>query len=162
LLLFAFLPLSISVAILRYRLWDIDILIRRTLVSGTLTAILTLIYLGLILSLQFLVHTLTGQAGDQPVLIVGSTLAIAALFQPLRKSIQQIIDRRFYRSRYDATKTVAEFGVILHQEVDLKQLSEHLITAVQETMQPTHISLWLLPPAPERKQQTARSSTPTV
>lgn len=148
-LLFAFLPLSIGVAMLRYRLWDIDILIRRTLVYGILTAILTLIYLGLILTLQSLAQVLTGQRQDQPVFIVGSTLVIAALFQPFRRSVQRIIDRRFYRSRYDASKTVDEFSTKLHQEMELGQLSERLLAVVQETMQPAHISLWLLPSALE-------------
>ncbi|HEY0753818.1 MAG TPA: hypothetical protein VGD98_07655 [Ktedonobacteraceae bacterium] len=162
LLLFAFLPLGIGVAMLRYRLWDIDILIRRTLIYGILTALLTLIYVGLILALQSLAHVLTGQEQDHPVFIVGSTLASAALFLPLRRRVQRVIDRRFYRSRYNASKTVDEFGTTLRQEVELGQLSERLLAVVQETMQPAHISLWLLPPSQEIEEQVARSGSLVV
>jgi hypothetical protein len=136
-------PLVLPIVILRYRLFDIDVLINRTLVYGTLTAILTLIYVGLILVLQSLTRALTGQAGDHPVLIVGSTLLIAALFHPLRRGIQQFIDRRFYRRKYDTAKIVAAFSSMLRDEVDLPTLSVHLVAVVQETMQPTHVSLWL-------------------
>jgi hypothetical protein len=142
-------PLSIGFSILRYRLYEIDVLINRTLVYGTLTAILTLTYVGLILALQSLIHALTGQAGNQPVVIVGSTLVIAALFQPLRHRIQWVIDRRFYRRKYDAARTVAAFSATLRNEVELTQLSEHLVAVVQETMQPTHVSLWIRPASHE-------------
>lgn len=138
-----FIPLSFGFAMLRYRLWDIDILINRTLVYGILTALLALIYVSLIFALQFLTHVLTGQAGDNPVLIVVSTLAIAALFQPLRHRIQATIDQRFYRRKYNAAKTVADFSATLRNEVNLATLSEHLVAVVQETMQPEHVSLWL-------------------
>ncbi len=144
--------LGLGLAILRYRLWDIDVLINRTLVYGTLTAILTLTYVGLILALQSLIHALTGQAGNLPVVIVGSTLVIAALFQPLRHRIQQVIDRRFYRRKYDAARTVAAFSATLRNEVELTQLSEHLVAVVQETMQPSHVSLWLRPASHERTE----------
>ena len=144
--------LGLGLAILRYRLWDIDVLINRTLVYGTLTAILTLTYVGLILALQSLIHALTGQAGNLPVVIVGSTLVIAALFQPLRHRIQQVIDRRFYRRKYDAARTVAAFSATLRTEVELTQLSEHLVAVVQETMQPSHVSLWLRPASHERTE----------
>jgi hypothetical protein len=147
-------PLSIAVAMLRSRLYDIDVLINRTLVYGTLTAILTLTYVGLILALQSLTHSLTGQAGDQPVVIVGSTLVIAALFTPLRRRIQVLIDRRFYRRKYDAARTLAAFSATLRTEVDLEQLREQLVAVVQETMQPSHVSLWLRPPEPSRKRKT--------
>lgn len=140
---FLLIPLSISIAILRSRLWDIDVIIHRTLVYGVLTVLLALIYVGLVLALSSLAHALTGQAGDNPVVIVVSTLAIAALFQPLRRRIQAVIDRRFYRRRYDAARTVADFSATLRSEVDLARLSEHLVAVVQETMQPTHVSLWL-------------------
>ncbi len=145
-------PLSIGFSILRYRLYDIDVLINRTLVYGTLTAILTLTYVGLILALQSLTHALTGQAGNQPVVIVGSTLVIAALFQPLRHRIQWVIDRRFYRRKYDAARTVAAFSATLRNEVELTQLSEHLVAVVQETMQPSHVSLWIRPASHERTE----------
>ena len=144
---FLLIPLSITLAILRSRLWDIDVIIRRTLVYSTLTVILALLYLGLVISLGSLVRLLTGQAGQSPVSIVASTLVIAALFQPLRRRIQAIIDLRFYRRKYDAAKTVEAFSATLRNELDLNQLHEHLITVVQDTMQPSHISLWLREPA---------------
>ncbi len=143
LLVVLIIPLSLGLAILRYRLYDIDLLINRTLVYSTLTVLLALIYVGLVIGLQSLVRLFTGQAGQSPVVIVASTLAIAALFQPLRHRIQAIIDRRFYRRRYDAAKTVEAFSATLRNEVDLNQLSEHLIAVVQDTMQPSHVSLWL-------------------
>ncbi len=145
-------PLSIGFAILRSRLWDIDLIINRTLVYGTLTAILALVYVGLVIPLQFLLRGLISQTSD--IAIVASTLAIAALFQPLRKRIQAGIDRRFFRRKYDAARTLAAFNVTLHNEVDLSQLSEQLVAVVQETMQPTHISLWLRQPEPSRERNT--------
>jgi hypothetical protein len=154
------LPFFFAIAILGYRLYDIDVLINRTLVYGTLTTILILIYVSLVFTLQSLTHALTGQAGENPVLIVTSTLVIAALFQPLRRRIQALIDRRFYRRKYDAAKTLAAFHATLRQKVDLEQLREELLTVVQQTMQPTHVSLWLRPPEPSRKQSAAWSSTP--
>ena len=146
------LPISFGVAILRYRLWDIDVLINRTLVYGALTASLAFVYFGLIFALQYPLRGLINQQND--VAIVVSTLAIYALFQPLRRRIQNIIDRRFYRRKYDAAKIVATFRSTLCQEVDLDTLREQLIAVVQETMQPAHISLWLRPPEPSRQQHT--------
>jgi hypothetical protein len=147
-------PLTLGIAILRYRLWDIDIIINRTLVYGTLTAILALVYFGLVIGLESLVHLFTGQAGQSPIVIVASTLAIAALFQPLRHRLQRFIDRRFYRRKYDAAKTVEAFSTTLRSEVDLGQLREQLLNVVQETMQPAHVSLWLRSPEHDGKLQT--------
>lgn len=145
-------PLSIGFSILRYRLYDIDLLINRTLVYGTLTALLALVYFGLIFGLQFLLRGIISQ--NNSIAIVISTLAIAALFQPLRHRIQSIIDRRFYRRKYDAAKVVEAFSATLRNEVDLDQLSKHLVSVVQETMQPAHVSLWLRKSGRERKQDT--------
>jgi hypothetical protein len=145
-------PLTLCIAILRYRLWDIDILINRTLVYGLLTAILALLYFGLIFALQTLLRGMIHQNND--VAIVISTLAIAALFQPLRHRIQRLIDRRFYRSKYDAARTLAQFSATLRNEVDLSQLTEQLVAVVQETMQPAFISLWLHHPEPSQEQNT--------
>ncbi len=136
-------PFSIGFSILRYRLYDIDVLINRTLVYGVLTGILALVYVGLVIGLGSLVRLFTGQLGQYPIVIVASTLVIAALFQPLRHRIQRIIDRRFYRRKYDATKILETFSATLRNEVDLSQLREHLLHAVQETMQPAHVSLWI-------------------
>ncbi|HLX55416.1 MAG TPA: hypothetical protein VKR83_00180 [Ktedonobacteraceae bacterium] len=154
------LPLSIGISILRNQLYDIDRLINRTLVYGSLTALLALIYFGCVVLLQNVVNGVTGQGGQSPLIIVGSTLAIAALFQPLRRRIQAIIDHRFYRRKYDAAKTLATFSASLRNEVDLTELSERLVAVVEETMQPGHVSLWLSPANPDRKQQTAWRSTP--
>jgi hypothetical protein len=147
-------PLSIGFSILRYRLYDIDVLINRTLVYGTLTVLLALVYVGLVIGLQSLVRLFTGQVSQLPIIIVASTLAIAALFQPLRHRIQALIDRRFYRRKYDAARTLAAFSATLHHEVDLAVLSEHLVSVVEEAMQPEHISLWLRQDEQRRKPNT--------
>jgi hypothetical protein len=150
-LLFLLLPLTIGVAILRYRLYDIDVLINRTLVYGSLTALLAGLYVGLILALQALVRAVTGSISQQPLVLVASTLVIAALFQPLRRRLQNVIDRRFYRRKYDARRTIANFSATLRGEVDLTELSERLVAVVEETMQPAHVSLWLRQPGQPRK-----------
>jgi hypothetical protein len=161
LVILAVFPLSVGIAILRYRLWDIDALINRTLVYSSLTVLLVGLYVGLILALQALVGAVIGSLSQQqPLVIVASTLVIAALFQPLRRRLQAIIDRRFYRRKYDAAKIVAAFSATLRQEVDLDTLREQLVAVVQETMQPAHVSLWLRPPEPARKHQMPWSSSP--
>jgi hypothetical protein len=149
-------PISIAIAILRSRLYDIDIVINRALVYGLLTGILGALYAGLIIGLESLAGAITGQASGQPVALVISTLTIYALFQPVRKSIQALIDRRFYRKKYDAEKTLAAFSTILRNEVDLNQLREQLIAVVQETMQPAHVSLWLRQPGQRTEEQVHR------
>jgi hypothetical protein len=159
--LFVPIPLGIGIAIFRYHLWDIDIIINRTLVYGSLTALLALLYFGLVIGLQSLVSLFTGQVSQSPVVIVASTLAIAALFHPLRRRLQAIIDRRFYRRKYDAAKTVAAFSATLRNEVDLNQLSEHLLNVVQETMQPAHVSLWLRQP-PRAENQPRQANEPPL
>jgi hypothetical protein len=149
-LLILLFPLSIGFAMLRYRLWEIDILINRALVYSALTITLGLAYAALIIGLQFLLHGIIAQSNE--VVLVGTTLVIAALFQPLRRRIQQTIDRRFYRRKYDAAKTLSAFSATLREEVDLAQLSEQLVAVVRETMQPAHVSLWLRPTVQERQR----------
>ena len=136
-------PLSIGISLLRYRLWDIDVLINRALVYGLLTGILLLLYIGLIFGGQALLVSFLGKNNNNPVVLVISTLVVVALFRPLRHRLQTLIDRRFYRYKYDAAQTVASFSKTLQQEVDLQHLQEQLVQVVAETMQPTHVSLWL-------------------
>jgi hypothetical protein len=135
---------GLLMAILYGNAFDIDVLINRTLVYGSLTALLAAVYAGLIIGLESLGQLFTAQA-TQPVVIVVSTLAIAALFQPLQQRIQNFIDRRFYRRKYDAAKALAAFSAALRSEVDLEQLNVHLLQVVNDTMQPAHVSLWLRP-----------------
>ena len=136
-------PLSIGAAILRSRLYDIDLLINRTLVYGALTASLVLVYVGGVVALQWFFRAITG--GGSQLAIVASTLAIAALFNPLRRGIQAIIDRSFYRKKYDAKETLEGFSVKLRDETDLDRLGDELVSLVGGTMQPEHASLWLRP-----------------
>ncbi|EFH81877.1 hypothetical protein [Ktedonobacter racemifer] len=147
-------PLALGVALLRYRLWDIDVLINRTLVYGLLTLILAAVYFGLVFGAQALLVGLIGK--NDGIVIVGSTLVVAVLFQPLRRGIQNVIDRRFYRQKYDAQRTLQAFSATLHQQTDLAQLSGQIMAVIQETVQPASVSLWLCRPA-ERESESASS-----
>jgi hypothetical protein len=144
-------PIAIGIAILRYRLYDIDILINRTLVYGSLTAMLIALYFSVIVVLQRAFVFLIGQ--QSTLAVVASTLLIAALFTPLRRRIQSFIDRRFYRRKYDAVKTLEVFSAKLRNETDLDALSDDLVGVVRETMQPAHVSLWLRPEASPKGAQ---------
>ena len=150
-------PLSLVIAITRYRLFDIDIIINRALVYGSLTGLLLAVYLGSVVLLQAGFRAVTGQTSELAIII--STLAIAALFQPLRHWLQGVIDRRFYRRKYHAARTLAAFSVHLRDEVDLPTLQQELVDVVRETMQPSHLSLWVRPayvsPWPDRQPDDA-------
>jgi hypothetical protein len=150
LFLLVLVPVAFFVAIQRYHLYDIDVIIRRTLIYGALTAILAALYFGLLIGINALLAPLLGRHGDQPLITVGSTLIIAALFSPLRHRIQAFIDRRFYRAKYDASATVAGFGASVRDATDLSALSQRLVTVVDDTVRPVHVSLWLNPNVRER------------
>ncbi|HEV2235525.1 MAG TPA: hypothetical protein VGR57_02590, partial [Ktedonobacterales bacterium] len=145
---------SFGIAILRYRLYDIDVIIRRTLIYGALTIVLAAVYFALVLGGQSVVRAALGVREQQPVLIVGATLLVAALFTPLRRGLQAAIDRRFYRRKYDAARTLQAFGATLRTETDLAAMRQRLLSVVDETMQPTLISLWL-PPRHDGPQRTS-------
>jgi hypothetical protein len=146
-------PIAIGIAILRYRLYDIDIIINRTLVYGALSASLALVYFGGVAATGAIFRVLTGHERQPQLAVVVSTLVIAALFNPLRRRIQAFIDRRFYRRKYDAAKTLEAFAAKLRDETDLDALSDDLVGVVRETMQPAHASLWL---RPERASEVER------
>jgi hypothetical protein len=146
-------PIAIGIAILRYRLYDIDLLINRTLVYGSLTLMLALLYFGGVTATQVVFRALSGQEEQPQLAIVVSTLVIAALFNPLRHRIQSLIDRRFYRRKYDARKTLEDFSAQLRNETDLNALSEDLVGVVRETMQPAHVSLYLRPETAQKGKQ---------
>ena len=148
-------PVAIGIAILRYRLYDIDIIINRTLVYGSLTATLFAVYFGVVTATQAIFQTLTGQQELPQVVIVTSTLLIAALFNPLRRRIQDVVDRRFYRRKYDARETLEAFSARLRDETDLDALTGELVGMVGETIQPAHVTLWLRPAAEvDRRTET--------
>jgi hypothetical protein len=144
-------PISMGIAITRYKLYEIDLLINRTLVYGSLTAMLVALYFGGIVVLQRVFVLLTGQ--QSTLAVVASTLLIAALFTPLRRRIQSFIDRRFYRRKYDARKTLEAFSATLRDEADLEALNNDLVGVVRETMQPAHVSLWLRPDTVPKGEQ---------
>jgi ADP-ribosylglycohydrolase len=139
------LPVFTGIAIVRYMLYDIDLIINRTLVYGSLTGTLALVYSGGVATVQAIFRALTGQQEQPQLAIVVSTLVISALFNPLRHRIQSLIDRRFYRRKYDARKTLEAFSTKLRDETDLEALNNDLVGVVRETMQPAHVSLWLRP-----------------
>ena len=154
LLSFAGVPVAIGFAVLKYRLYEIDIIINRALVYGLLTATLAGVYLGGVILLQYLFRALTGQ--ESQLAIVASTLAIAALFIPLRRRVQRFVDRRFYRRKYDAAKTLASFNARLRDETDLDTLVDDVVGVVRQAVQPEHASLWLRPDSMASKVQRSK------
>jgi len=150
---FTAVPIAVGFAVLKYRLYDIDIVINRALVYGSLTVLLAAVYFGGITATQAIFRVLTGQEQQPQLAIVVSTLVLAALFNPLRRRIQMFIDSRFYRRKYDARKTLEAFSAKLREETDLAALSDDLVEVVRETMQPAHVSLWLRPETASKKNK---------
>ena len=148
-MMISFLPLSVAFAVFRYRLWDIDLIIRRTLVYGVLTGLLGLVYFGSVVLLRQL---LGGVVGKSSVAIVLSTLLIFFLFSPLRRALQAGIDRRFFRRKYDAVRALAEFSAVARDEVQLEAISSKLVAVVGETIQPERLSLWMRPQKDGRRK----------
>jgi len=143
---------AVGVAILRHRLYDIDLIINRALVYGSLTVLLALVYVGGVVGLQAALRSLTGQ--ESTLAVVASTLVIAALFNPLRRRVQAFVDRRFYRRKYDAARTLAAFNARLREETALDTLSDDVVRVASATVQPEHVSLWIRPDTASRSQQT--------
>jgi hypothetical protein len=141
-LMIGLIPLSVGVAILRYRLYDIDLIINRTLVYGLVTAVLALVYVAGVVGVGGVVREMTGQERNNLV-VAASTLAVAGLFRPARTRIQAFIDRRFYRSKYDAQQTIADFSAKMREQIDLDSLTSEMAAVVRDTVQPTHVSLWI-------------------
>jgi hypothetical protein len=145
-------PIAIGIAILRYRLYEIDVIINRTLVYGSLTAVLVALYFGGVATTQAILQALTGREELPQLVVVASTLAIAALFNPLMRRVQNLVDRSFYRRKYDAAKTLETFSAKLRDETDLNSLNSDLLSVVRDTMQPEHVSLWLRPEVVRRHE----------
>ena len=148
---YAGIPIAVGLAVLRYRLYDIDLLINRALVYGSLSATLALVYVGSVVGLQATLRAVTGQ--ESTLAVVASTLAIAALFNPLRRRVQGFVDRHFYRRKYDAAMTLAAFNARLRDETDLDALSSDVVGVARSTMQPEHASLWLRPEAAHKDER---------
>jgi hypothetical protein len=145
-------PIAIGIAILRYRLYEIDVIINRILVYGSLTAVLVALYFGGVATTQAILQALTGREELPQPAVVASTLVIAALFNPLRQRVQNLVDRSFYRRKYDAAKTLETFSAKLRDETDLDSLNSDLLSVVRDTMQPEHVSLWLRPEVVRRDE----------
>jgi len=151
----AAIPVSLAISVLRFRLWDIDVIIRKTATYSVLTGLLALVYFGSVLVLQAVLSTFGGQRSEWAIVV--STLAMAALFAPLRRRVQNAIDRRFYRRKYDAQKVLAQFAATARDETDLERLTARLVEVVQETMQPEHVSLWLRQDGPTKRRAMSQA-----
>jgi hypothetical protein len=150
-LLMGLFPIAVVIAMMRYRLWDVDLIVRRTLVYAILTGSLLLVYFGSVVVVQIIFNALTGQEQSSQLTIALSTLVIAALFNPLRRRIQAFIDRRFFRRKYDAAQTLAAFASSVQDEVEIGQLQQALAQVITDTLQPTYLSLWLKPEKAEKE-----------